>query len=72
MPSEGGKSGCTQDSLNLVNELSQLIRFSSKRSSLFAVLQAQVSSSAPTLKPLCPTKWTVRTRAIEAVLAISC
>ena len=25
--------------------------------------------SAPTLKPLCPTRWTVRTRAIEAVLA---
>lgn len=50
-------------------ELSQLIRFSPKRSSLFAALQAQVSSSAPTMKPLCPTRWTVRTKAIEAVLA---
>ena len=50
-------------------ELSQLIRFSPKRSSLFTALQAQVSPSAPTLKPLCPTRWTVRTKAIEAVLA---
>ena len=60
---------CVRDSLGLVMELSQLIRFSPKRSSLFAALQAQVSPSAPTLKPLCPTRWTVRTRAIEAVLA---
>ena len=69
----GSQVLCVRDSLNLVMELSQLIRFSPKRSSLFAALQAQVSPSAPTLKPLCPTRWTVRTRAIEAVLAtISC
>ena len=62
----GSQVMCVYESLNLVMELS---RFSLKRSSLFATLQAQVSSSAPTLKPLCPTRWTVRTRAIEAVLA---
>ena len=65
----GSQVMCVYDSLNLVMKLSQLIRFSPKRSSLFTTLQAQVSSSAPTLKPLCPTRWTVRTRAIEAVLA---
>ena len=65
----GSQVICVRDSLNLVMELSQLIRFSPKRSSLFTALQAQVSPSAPTLKPLCPTRWTVRTKAIEAVLA---
>lgn len=49
-------------------ELSQLIHFSPKRSSLFEALQTQVSPGAPTLKPLCPTRWTVHTKAIEAVL----
>ena len=48
--------------------LSQLIRFSPKRLNLFETLQSQVSPSAPTLKPLCPTRWTVRTVAIDAVL----
>lgn len=48
--------------------LSQLIRFSPKRLNLFETLQSQVSLSAPTLKPLCPTRWTVRTVAIDAVL----
>ena len=65
----GSQVICVREALNLVMELSQLIRFSPKRSSLFAALQAQVSSNAPTLKPLCPTRWTVRTKAIEAVLA---
>ena len=64
----GKQSLCVREALDLVMELSQLIRFSPKRSSLFEALQAQVSPGAPTLKPLCPTRWTVRTKAIEAVL----
>ena len=65
----GSQVMCVWNCLNLVMELSQLIRFSPKRSSLFAALQAQISPSAPILKPLCPTKWTVRTKAIEVILA---
>jgi len=68
LQSLGKQSLCVREALDLVMELSQLIRFSPKRSSLFEALQAQVSPGAPTLKPLCPTRWTVRTKAIEAVL----
>jgi len=68
LPSLGKQSLCVREAPDLVMELSQLIRFSPKRSSLFEALQAQVSPGAPTLKPLCPTQWTVRTKAIEAVL----
>ena len=49
-------------------ELSNLIRYSPKRLSLFESLMAQVSPGAPSLKPLCPTQWTVRTKAINAIL----
>ena len=58
-----------RDALDLVMEVGQLIRFSPKRSSLFSSLQEQMSPGSPSLKPLCPTRWTVRTRAIEAVIA---
>ena len=51
----------------LTMELAQLIRFSPKRSSLFESLQAQLSPGAPSLKPLCPTRWTVRTRVLGAI-----
>lgn len=59
---------CVRETLDLVMELSQLIRYSPKRFGLFESLMAQVSPGAPSLKPLCPTCWTVRTKAIIAVL----
>ena len=48
--------------------LSQLIRFSPKRLSLFESLQSQLTVASPSLKPLCPTRWTVRTAAVDALL----
>ena len=65
----GRQVPCVCEALDLVMGLTQLIRFSPKRSSLFETLQAQVSSDTPTLKPLCPTRWTVRTKAFDAILA---
>ena len=58
-----------RDALELVNEVSQLIRFSPKRLTLFQSMQSQLSHSfTPSLKPLCPTRCTVRTGAINSVL----
>ena len=55
--------------LDLVIGISQLIRYSPKRTSLFLSLQSQLSPGSTTsLKPLCPTRWTVRTAAISALL----
>ena len=61
---------CTpiRDALELVMEVSQLIRFSPKRSTLFESLQTQLSPAAPSLKPLCPTRWTVRNGALKSLL----
>lgn len=64
----GRQSACIRDALDLVMGLNQLIQLSPKRTSLFQTMQHQVSPGAPTLKPLCPTRWTVRTGAIDSVL----
>ena len=63
------KISAIREALDLVMELSQFIRYSPKRSTLFQNLQSQLTPGAPSLKPLCPTRWTVRTRAIEAVIS---
>ena len=57
-----------KDSLLLVTELSTLVRASPKRLALFKNIQHQSASQTPNIKPLCPTRWTVRTGAINSVL----
>lgn len=64
----GRLSECIHNTLEFVMGVAQLIRYSPKRSSLFDTLRSQVSYDTPTLKPLCPTRWTVRTGAINAIL----
>ena len=58
-----------RDAIDLVMELSKLIRYSPKRTALFETLQSQLANHSPSLKPLCPTRWTVRTGAIQSVLS---
>ena len=55
-----------RDALETVREISNLIHHSPKRLHLFSTkLQC---SEGGTLKPLCPTRWTDRTAASEAIL----
>ena len=56
-----------RNALHLVMEVSQLI-YSPKRFSLFLTLQSQMTPGSKTLKPLYPTRRTVCTAAISAVL----
>lgn len=64
----GRQSAGIRDALDLVMGLKQLVQPSPKRASLFQTMQRQLSPGAPTLKPLCPTSWTVWTAAINSVL----
>ena len=57
-----------RDALDAVKQIARLIKNSPKRAHLLAEKLAQSEVSGVTLKPLCPTRWTVRTRAIGAVL----
>ena len=36
---------------------------------MYESLQTQLSPDSPTLKPICPTHWTVRTASIQSVLS---
>ena len=57
-----------RDSLQLVMEIIKLIKFSPKRTTLFNTIKSQLSPETHSLKPLCPTRWTVRAGAISAIL----
>ena len=58
-----------RDALELCTDIYKLIKFSPKRSHLFTtMLQASDDSHVVELKPLCPTRWTVRTASIDAVI----
>ena len=63
------KCSCIRDALDVTNDIAVLISASPKRLALFKRLQAEMNqSSTPKLKPLCPTRWTVPTGALDAVL----
>ena len=56
-----------RDSLDLAVELIQIIAFSHKRQVLFEQFQQETDKPLPGLRPLCPTRWTVKTsRAFES------
>ena len=56
-----------RNAIDITREIAKLINFSPKRSHLFNEKLAQEEHGV-SLKPLCPTRWTVRTVAIEAIL----
>ena len=58
-----------RDTLHLVMELVQLIKWSPKRTSLFEQLKEEMSPETHSLRPLCPTRWTLRTAAIHAIIS---
>ena len=57
-----------KESLLLVSELSTLTRASPKHLALFKCIQQQFSMQAPEIKPLCPTRWIVRTGAVDSII----
>ena len=63
----GRKCRSLREALELVREIVKLIKLSPKRSTLFAQ-NLENYEGGVTLKPLCPTRWTVRTAAFNAVL----
>ena len=64
----GQKCHAVRDALALTTEVGNLIRASHKRLAQFRHLRDSLSPGSPGLKPLCPTRWTVRNGVIDAVL----
>ena len=63
----GKKIRSKRDALDLVMEIGQLIKLSPKRDHLFGEKQHENDPDEPGLKPLFPTRWTVRTSAVDSV-----
>ena len=57
-----------RDALSMTAEISTIIRSSPKRLAQFRHLQEELNPGVPGLKPLCPTRWTVRTESLNAVI----
>lgn len=59
---------CVRDALSLATELASIIRASPKRLALFKNLKKEMALDTPGIKPLCPTRWTVRTGALDSII----
>ena len=61
---------CVRDILSLVNDLANFFRESAKRSGILECVTSDVCGSGTDtkLQPLCPTRWVVRARALNALL----
>ena len=57
-----------RDAIDLAREIVKLIKFSPKRKHLFSEKILESDGPKGGIKPLCPTRWTVRTEAINAIL----
>ena len=66
---EGRKLPFIRDALDTVREIAKLIKFSPKRSHVFSQKLSQSETHGVNIKPLCATRWTARTGAIEAILS---
>ena len=62
------KCAIVRDALDLIMEISKLIQYSPKRSGIFEQCKHDLAIPGSGLRPLCPTRWTVRTVAIDSVL----
>ena len=59
---------CIRNALNTIQELSNLIKYSGKRKSHLERVRLDLSCSGPSLRPLCVTRWTAKSKSFESVL----
>ena len=65
----GRNCAVIQDTLTVATVVAMIIYGSPKRLAQFKCLQEEFSKGLLGLKPLCPTRWTVHTGAIHAVIS---
>ena len=57
-----------KSSLEVVAEISKLIKKSPKRDSIFQKLKSDLAPDTPSFRVLCPTRWTVHAASLQSVL----
>lgn len=59
---------CLRDALSLAKGIYNILSSSPKRLARFNVLKEQLHCASPGLKPICQTRWTVRTSAFNSII----
>lgn len=54
--------------LDVVLELSKLFKYSAKKKAMLLKLKQELAPGNPGVKPLCPTRWTVRAESLQSVI----
>ena len=57
-----------KSALDVMGEISKLIKLSPKRDAVFQKLKADLTPETPGFRILCPTRWTVRAASLQCVL----
>ncbi len=63
------QSPAMKDCLDTCFELVKLIKFSPKREAMLRTLKEEIGSDAPSVRTLCPTRWTVRAGSLASIIA---
>lgn len=57
-----------KSALEVMAEISKVVKKSPKRDSLFEKLKFELAPDSPGFRVLCPTRWTVRAASLQSVL----
>ena len=58
-----------KDCLDTCYELVKLMKWSPKRDAMLKKLKEESLDDAPSIRTLCPTRWTVRTESLKSIVA---
>ena len=58
-----------RNALDIVYEITKLIKKSPRRDAAFQTIREQLSSASPGVRILCPTRWTVRAEALLSIIS---
>lgn len=62
-------SRISRDCLNTCYEVIKLVKCSPKRDAMLKTLKEEAGDDAPSIRTLCPTRWTVRAESLASILA---
>lgn len=57
------------DTFDTLLEISKAVKYSAKKKAMLLSLKQELSPSSPSIRPLCPTRWTVRAESLRSVIA---
>ena len=56
-----------RDTLDTTGEISNLLKYSPRRNSMFERLKSEIAPMCPGFRTLCPTRWAVTAASLESV-----